>query len=180
VPAVPGIPDLGADEAAQIPTGGSKLRIALGELRQVTSGHAVAARATAIKILLTQGKSAKNGQSTSSAVILDLEVGRLEAAAVAPGALGSGNAPGPGSTIGPGNTAGSHSAGWDLPITGPQVTYLLITALALLALGAAAIAGTRTRPVAGGPIAPCGQTPRNISPPRTEIGRTETSEPPID
>lgn len=140
IPVVPGIPVItgAGDEAATVPESGSRLRISLGEVRQVTSGHAVAARVTGIKILLTQaaapGKA--KGLTGTGGVVLDLDVGRLEAAAVAPGSVRK--AP----------SSGLRGAvfGGGLPITGPRAAYFLMIGLALLVLGAALVAfGTPAR-----------------------------------
>jgi hypothetical protein len=88
LPTVPGVPPIGAkDEAAQVAGPGTILRISLGDVRQATAGHAVAARATAIKIAVTQrpgsGRTAR-GYGGRGGVVLDLDVCLLAAAAVAP------------------------------------------------------------------------------------------------
>jgi hypothetical protein len=136
LPTVPGLPSVrGQDEAAQVAGPGTRLRISLGDVRQAMSGHAIAARATTIKIALTQGSPSdqtKDGYGHSapdrSGVVMDLDVGVLEAAAVAPEPL-----------LGGVQNAMSGEGG-GLPITGPRVDYLAIAGFALLVLGAAATA----------------------------------------
>jgi hypothetical protein len=133
-PTVPGLPSVGGEDEATLVAGpGTRLRISLGDVRQAMSGHAVAARATTIKIALTQGPPSdqtKNGYGHSapnrSGVVMDLDVGVLEAAAVAPEPL-----------RGAVQDAMSGDGG-GLPITGPRVDYLAIAGVALLVLGAAA------------------------------------------
>ena len=113
---------------------GTKLRISLGDVRQAMSGHAVAARATTIKIALTRGSPSDqtkdgygHGAPNRSGVVMDLDVGVLEAAAVAPEPL-------------PGGVDDATSGqGGGLPITGPRVDFLAIAGVALLVLGAAAM-----------------------------------------
>jgi hypothetical protein len=210
VPTVPGLPEVGddTDEGTQIPPTGTRLKISLGELRQATSGHAVAARATAIKILLTQATTTKSATGQvgpgPGAVVLDLDFGRLEAAAVAPGTLQAAT-PGshrgttaetpPGAAIGgpPGAIAGgppssspqgmTSSHGTGLPITGPRVAFLLITGLVLLAVGATALLiGSRWEHTPAGRKAPVDRRLRTPTPgsARIGIGWTALSEPPID
>jgi hypothetical protein len=136
LPTVPGLPSVrGEDEAAQVAGPGTRLRISLGDVRQATSGHAIAARATTIKIALTQGSPGDRttegyGHSAPDrgGVVMDLDIGVLEAAAVAPEPL-----------LGGVQNATSGEGG-GLPITGPRVDYLAIAGFALLVLGAAATA----------------------------------------
>jgi hypothetical protein len=135
LPTAPGVPSVRReDEAAQVAGSGTKLRISLGDVRQAMSGHAVAARATTIKIALTQGSPSDqtkdgygHGAPNRSGVVMDLDVGVLEAAAVAPEPL-------------PGGVQDATSGqGGGLPITGPRVDFLAIAGVALLVLGAAAM-----------------------------------------
>jgi len=139
LPTVPGVPPVGGEpESAQVTGPGTTLRISLGDVRQARSRNAVAARVSTIKIALAEGSStgqAKNGYGNDAAdrsgVILDLDVGTLEAAAVAPEPVGAQGA--------------VSGAGGGLPITGPRVDYLAIAGLALLVLGATATLVGRRR-----------------------------------
>ena len=139
LPTVPGVPPVGGEpESAQVAGPGTTLRISLGDVRQARSGHAIAARVSTIKIALTgnspagqTGTGYGNGAPDRGGVILDLDVGALEAAAVAPE---------------PGGAQGAVAgAGGGLPITGPRVDYLAIAGLALLVLGATATLVGRRR-----------------------------------
>jgi hypothetical protein len=141
LPTVPGLPSPGASEpeSAQVAGPGTKLSITIGDVRQAMSGHAIAARASAIKIALTQGGSAdstKPGYDGSNpGVVLDLEVGVLESAAVAPEPRG-------------GAGAGVQGASAGLPVTGPRVDLLAWGGAGLLLAGTAAlIFGLRRRRV---------------------------------
>ena len=138
LPSVPGVPSLGASggESASVAGPGTRLSISIGDVRQATSGHAIAARAAAIKIALTQGGSedrSKQGYGGSNpGVVLDLDVGVLEAAAVSPEPSGTG--------------AGVEDAAAGLPITGPRIDLLATGGAALLVGGIAAlIFGMRKR-----------------------------------
>ena len=138
LPTVPGAPPVGgAEESARVARPGVTLLISLGDVRQARSGHAVAARASAIKVALTQGRAAADGYgsgaSDRSGVVMDLDVGALEVAAVAPEPA-------------TGGVQGAVSgAGGGLPITGPRVDYLAIAGIALVVLGAAATVLGRRR-----------------------------------
>ena len=138
LPAVPGLPPLDrSDESAQVTGPGTRLRIALGDVRQANSGHAIAARATAITIAITRGRSdsTTNDGYGNSAPVLDLDIGVLEAAAVAPEPGG-----------GPQGAVAAGGAGGGLPITGPRVDLLAVGGVALLVAGAAALTfGLRRR-----------------------------------
>jgi len=139
LPAVPGVPPVdGPDsESVQVTGPGTRLRIALGDVRQAESGHSIAARATAIKIAITQGKDHPgygHDRPNRSGVVLDLDVGILAAAAAAPEPRAGGVRPA---------TAGS---GAGLPITGPRVDVLGMAGGALLIAGAVALTfGLRRR-----------------------------------
>ncbi|MBB3099781.1 hypothetical protein FHR83_007497 [Actinoplanes campanulatus] len=142
LPKVPGIPGLGKPESGPAPIGGSglTLRIALGEVRQATSGDAIAARATSIRVTLVCDEGDRQGAPGygRSGVVADLGIGMLEAAAVAPE-----NAPGQGV---PGGTAGGDGPdGVGLPITGPRVVFLFIAGAALVLGGLAAVFLTSRR-----------------------------------
>jgi hypothetical protein len=143
VPAVPGLPSVGSGDAesAQVTGPGTRLRITLGDVRQATAGQSIAAKATAIKIEITQGPPTgrdKPGyghtRPTSSGVVLDLDVGVLEAAAAAPESPGGGV------------QAVTVGGGGGLPITGPRVDGLAVAGGALLIGGVAALTfGLRRR-----------------------------------
>ncbi|MEU7904162.1 hypothetical protein [Actinoplanes sp. NPDC049118] len=136
VPAVPGVPGLTGlpavdeppTESAPAATPGTRVRISLGDVRQATSGHAIAAKATAIRIAITKGPDRKAYGNGKGGVILDFEMGLLEAAAVSPEPIGGD--PSDGSVDG---------IGGGLPITGPRVDVIALTGLALLIAGTGAL-----------------------------------------
>jgi hypothetical protein len=136
VPAVPGVPPI-ADpptESARVTGPGTRLHITLGDARQAASGHAIAARAAAIKIAITQTKTGYGDSAPNrSGVILDLDLGVLEAAAVAPEPSGTGT-----------QAATAGKAG-GLPITGPRAAIFATAAAGLLLTGAAALLLGRRR-----------------------------------
>jgi hypothetical protein len=133
LPPVPGLPSVSAPrtESAPAPGSGTKLRISIGNVRQAARGNAIAARAIAIKVTLTQA-AADDGRTKQGyagrprpAVSLALGFGLLEAAAVAPEA--------------PARFAAVSGAGGGLPITGPRLDLLALGGAGLLAAGAAAV-----------------------------------------
>ncbi len=131
LPAIPGLPRIAPvipETPLESATTGTKLRISLGRVRQAEKGHAIAARATAIKVSVTQG-GAKDGRGkdgyAGASSSLDLTIGLMEAAAVAPGTAAANGTSG---------TAGG------LPITGPRAGGLAIGGIALLVAGIAAVA----------------------------------------
>ena len=148
LPAMPGLPQLGPpEESARVAGPGKRLRITLGNVRQATGGHAIAAKATAIRIAITEaapdaqdpGEQADSdgyGGNATDRVVLDLGVGLLEAAAVSP-------EPHSGGVRGAVSAGG---AGAGLPITGSPVMLVAIAGGALVIVGAAALAfGSRRR-----------------------------------
>jgi hypothetical protein len=157
LPAVPGLPRLGEPEtSAQAAGSGTRLRIMLGDVRKAAAGNAIAAKVTAIQIVLTQApQNPENGQTDTSVpnshgydgtamdrsrVDMDLGVGLLEAAAVAP-APRSGSASG-----GMQGAVSAGGTGGGLPITGSPVALVIIGGGALIIAGAAALAvGGRRR-----------------------------------
>jgi LPXTG-motif cell wall-anchored protein len=142
IPAVPGVPPVSAPqtESARVTGPGTRLHITLGDVRQAASGHAIAARATAIKIAITQSKTGYGDSAPNrSGVILDLDLGVLEAAAVAPEPSGTGLDAGTGA-----NPATAGAAG-GLPITGPRIDVVAIVGAGLLLAGAAALLVGRRR-----------------------------------
>jgi hypothetical protein len=150
LPEVPGLPVIGAaePESAGTPGAGSKVRVSLGDVRQARKGHAVAARADAIKVAITQewpGEAdagqdeADYGTPATARVSADLAFGALEVAAVAPDTAGTAD------TAAAGKAASAGAGAW-LPITGPRVGLLGVTGLGLLVTGGAALlAGTLRR-----------------------------------
>lgn len=139
LPAVPGLPRVGDQpESAPAAGPGTHVRISLGDVRRATSGHAIAARATAITIVITRGRSdsrTKPGYGGRNGVVLDLDLGVLDAAAVAP-ERGTGFE---------GVVAGA-GAGGGLPVTGPRVDVVVLTGFALLGGGMVALVlGLRRR-----------------------------------
>jgi hypothetical protein len=138
LPAVPGVPPVaGPAESAPAVGPGTGMRISLGDVRQATSGRAIAAKATAIKITITEDRTGGYGASSPnhSGVVLDLDIGRLEAAAVAPEP-----AAGVQGAVAAGGKGGS------LPITGPGASTIAFGGVTLLLAGVAALAlGLRRR-----------------------------------
>ena len=144
LPSVPGLPSLGAPDSESAPAAGdgTRVRISLGEVRQATKTHAIAAKVAAIKIAVSVG-SGSDGQDRSDSrdhkgygghggqtVAAELGIGVLEAAAVAPEA-----------PVSPGV---SGSAG-GLPVTGPQAGLIAVGGAGLLVAGGAALFLTRRR-----------------------------------
>ncbi|MFC7529493.1 hypothetical protein [Actinoplanes sp. GCM10030250] len=160
LPPVEGLPSTGEPETAPAPTGtgGTKLRISLGDVRQAAKGRAVAARADTIKIALVReqrragdahgsgdarlrdqrygGDARGAGDARTkpgygpSSVVADLGIGLLEGAAVAPQA-GSGVSSGVSSGSAPGGSGAGAAAG-GLPITGPRAVSMALGGVALL------------------------------------------------
>jgi hypothetical protein len=115
-------------ESAPAADGRIRLHITLGAVRQAEKGRAIAARAAAIDVSLTQGDSGGRGKDgygdQSTAVALNFAVGLMEAAAVAP------------ERMTPVDTSGT---GGGLPITGPGVAGLALAGVAMLVSGVGAV-----------------------------------------
>jgi hypothetical protein len=110
----------------------STLRVSIGEVRQAVRGHAVAARAAAIRVRLTVGAATgprAGGKAAAGGTVLDLDIGILEAAAVAPEPDGAAG----GTTTGGTQLAAGTAAG--LPVTGSQVDSTVVAGAVLLAGG---------------------------------------------
>ncbi|MEV6492083.1 hypothetical protein AB0M20_26210, partial [Actinoplanes sp. NPDC051633] len=139
LPAIPGLPSLGGDgepESTPAPGSGTSVKISLGDVRQATKDHAVAAKATAIKVSIAQ-RGADRGYGKGADLTLALGIGVLESAAVAPETDTAGAA---------GVSDASAGQGGSLPITGPRVDMMLIAGGALLVGGAGALTfGLRRR-----------------------------------
>ncbi|MFI7539713.1 hypothetical protein [Actinoplanes sp. NPDC049599] len=140
VPVIPGVPPLATDsgtEAAPADGPGTTVKISLGDVRQAVSGHAIAAKATAMTIVIAKGPDRQayaDSATNRTGLVLDLDMGLLEAAAVAPEPAG-------------GVSGATGGGGGGLPITGPRVDVLALTGVALLIAGAGAlIFGLRGRP----------------------------------
>ncbi|WP_225256103.1 hypothetical protein [Jidongwangia harbinensis] len=132
LPVVPEVPSLGVPEAARVAGPGTTLRVSIGDVRQATDGHAVAARASALTIALTQGATGPGYADRPARVLLDLDVGVLESASVAPEPSGAGG--------------GVPAAADDLPVTGPRVDLLALGGVGLLIAGTVALVfGLRKR-----------------------------------
>ncbi|GAA1586608.1 hypothetical protein [Actinoplanes couchii] len=119
VPSVPGLPVLSRTENTPIPDGnsGSLMRISLGSVRQATDGEAIAAAVTAIRVTVLRNDD--NPDSKPSAVVADLGIGMLQAAAVAPARTAGAGAGRPGTgTDRPGPGADGPGAGVDRPGVG--------------------------------------------------------------
>jgi len=130
LPRVPGVPEVAETEAGTAPLAGpgTKVRISLGDVRQAARGRAIAARAAALSVTITQGAPAarKPGYGSDGGV-LTFDMGVLEAASVAPETAGG---------VSAGETAGE---GGGLPITGPRVDVLALSGVALLIAGTGAL-----------------------------------------
>ncbi|HET6529642.1 MAG TPA: hypothetical protein VFH03_03345 [Actinoplanes sp.] len=126
LPEIPGAPSLGADkpapESASADKVGTTVTISLGKLRQAADGSAVAARASAVEIAITE----RSYGQASPAVALDLTIGDLESAAVV--------APSAGGVAG----AVSGRAG-GLPVTGPGAVGIALGGAGLVLAGVAAM-----------------------------------------
>lgn len=129
LPSISGLPSPsggggGAARPESAPADGKAVvRVSLGDVRQASKGHALAARATAIKVSVTRPAASGRGKEGygSSGVVAELGIGVLEAAAVAPDR---------------GDRAvesGVH--GGTLPVTGPGVAPMFVTGAGLLAGG---------------------------------------------
>ena len=150
LPVIPGLPVVGAPDPESTPaTGpGTKLSISLGDVRQAAKGHARAARATAIKVAITQGEATDglpaDGRTRSGyggkhpAVALTAGFGLLETAAMTPG---------PSADPVAGEMPVVSGTGDGLPVTGSQQAGLLIAGGVglLLTGGAAMLVGKRRR-----------------------------------
>lgn len=152
LPAVPNLPRLGGhDESAHVSGSGAGLRISLGQVRRAAAGNAIAAKVTAIHIAITQappddhepvnqtvgrehrGSDGYGGDAADRGrVVLDLGVGLLEAAALAPAPHAAG-------------VDGAGGMGAGLPITGSQVDVVAVGGVTLVIAGAALARGGRRR-----------------------------------
>ncbi len=142
LPPRPGVPPVPADTSESADAGpdgaGSGedvLRISIGDVRQASAGHAVAARAVAVHVqVIARPSSAGRG-----GVVLDLDLGVLEAAAVAPD---------PGTAGGAGvRTGAAGGATGALPVTGSSVDLTLLAGSVLLITGSVFLwFGLRKRP----------------------------------
>ncbi|MBU2667655.1 LPXTG cell wall anchor domain-containing protein [Actinoplanes bogorensis] len=134
VPTVPGLPSVTAPEpeSATAPAQGTRLRVALGDVRHAVKGHAIAARASAIKVALLQNSGSDGYGGGRSEVSLAMSLGVLEAAAVSP------DSP----------ELSSAGAGGGLPVTGPRLDRIAIVggALLLAGIGAVLLGRRRRRP----------------------------------
>jgi hypothetical protein len=137
LPDRPGIPTVPGDAESTEPgdtdmtDADQLLRITLGDVRQASEGHAVAARAKAVHIQLIAARSTGSAGSGSAAggpggVVLDLDLGVLAAAAVAPD---------PGTAGGAGASVAAAGSGGGLPVTGPRIDLTLLAGAALLITG---------------------------------------------
>ncbi len=137
LPGVPELPEIAEPrtETAPVTEPGTKVRISLGDVRQAARGRAIAARAAALSVTITQAASDHRTKPAYGEGVLDFDMGVLEAAAVAPET--------------PGAVSGAEAAGsgGGLPITGPRVDVMALSGVALLIAGTAAlIFGMRGRP----------------------------------
>jgi hypothetical protein len=136
LPTVPGLPLINEPDTEIAPAAGpgTKIKISLGDVRQAASEHAIAAKATAISIAITQGPGKPpygDKADNRGGVVLGFDMGLLEVAAVAP-EPGAGGA----SSLVGGEVGGDVGG---LPITGPRVDVVALTGVALLLAGAVAL-----------------------------------------
>jgi hypothetical protein len=127
VPSLPGVPVITVPDTEAAPAAGTgtSVKISLGDVRQAVAGHAIAAKATSIKVAITQAPD-RQAYAGSTPTALTLGLGLLEVAAVAPEPAG-------------GSAGAVSDAAAGLPITGPRVDVLALSGLALLIAGAAAL-----------------------------------------
>jgi hypothetical protein len=125
---LPGLPVISEPpaESASASAPGTRVRVSLGDVRQAASGHAIAAKATAIRVMITKGPDRTAYGNGRGGVVLDFEMGLLEAAAVSPEPIGGG-------------APGVDGVGGGLPITGPRVDVIALSGLALLIAGVGAL-----------------------------------------
>ncbi|MGX6605360.1 LPXTG cell wall anchor domain-containing protein [Micromonosporaceae bacterium Da 78-11] len=147
IPAIPGLPSMGDSETESAPaTGpGSTLRISLGDARQVSKGRAIAARATAIEVAISQGNPTPGPHNPRTGpgygeqpatVALTMGFGVLETAAMSPDLT---EAPAT-------DTSGAGgAAGVGLPVTGAQAGLIALAGLGLVLTGVAAVFLSRRR-----------------------------------
>ncbi len=144
LPPRPGVPPLPAGTPESVdprPDGGGSggaedvLRISIGDVRQAAAGHAVAARAVSVHVQII----ARRSSAGRGGVVLDADLGVLEAAAVAPD---------PGTAGGAGVQPGaSGDTGGRLPVTGSSVDLTLFAGSILLVTGSVFLwFGLRKRP----------------------------------
>lgn len=124
LPRLPGLPpDLppASPPPAESAPAASVVRLTVGA-KQATEGNAIAARAVALRLEIVRG-GVRGGQPGYGGAVLDLNLGVLEAAAVAPAFVARGGSPGGGGQAG------------GLPVTGADAEGFMLTGLALLAAG---------------------------------------------
>lgn len=167
LPNVPGIPSLATPDTESAPAAGDgvTVRISIGEARQATRAHAIAAKAAAVQIAIAEGRGdsgygegghAKSGKGKSddrdkggygdvSSSVAQMTLGMLEAAAVAPEVAGGNSGTGVtgAGDSGVGNSGAGGSAA--LPITGPQASLIAVGGIGLLVAGGAALLVGRRR-----------------------------------
>jgi hypothetical protein len=116
-----GAPGTGAPDRRPLRNGGTDdlLRISIGDVRQAMAGHAVAAAATAVRVEVVSGSDARG------AVMLDLDIGVLEASAVAPQPA----------TAAGGDGATGGRGGGVLPVSGPRVDLVMAGGVSLIVMG---------------------------------------------
>jgi hypothetical protein len=136
LPPRPGVPELtGTTTDPQDADDDPVARISIGEVRQAVSGHAVAARVVSVHIRIvagpTPGGRSGKGSGSAGGTVLDLDVGTLEAAAVAPDPGMAGGAAAQGDAVG----ASAGGAGGGLPVTGSRVDLMVYAGGALLVGG---------------------------------------------
>jgi len=141
---LPGLPDVpplhdlstGSDtEATPAAGAGTTVKISLGDVRQAVSGHAIVAKVTAVMIAVTKGPdrhASGRGAPDRGGVVLNLDLGLLEAAAVAPELAG-------------GASSAVSGDGGGLPVTGAALGGVIAAGLGLLLGGVALLVARRRR-----------------------------------
>jgi hypothetical protein len=133
LPPRPGVPELtGTTAEPQDADDDPVVRISVGEVHQAVSGHAVAARVVSVHIQIvagpTSGGPTGKGSGSAGGTVLDLDVGTLEAAAVAPDPGMAGGVAAQGDAV----DGGVGGAGGGLPVTGSRIDLMVYAGGALL------------------------------------------------
>ncbi|WP_213002679.1 hypothetical protein [Winogradskya consettensis] len=145
LPEIPDVPEVKepTTESAPVTDSGTTVTISLGDVQQAARNHAIAARAAALSVTITQAPSGtRPAPGYTESREIDFDMGVMEVAAISPEPAGSDS----GGEIA-GATPDKGGTGGGLPITGPAVDRIILGGLAFLAAGTAAlIFALRTRP----------------------------------
>jgi hypothetical protein len=171
LPDVPDVPEVAEPTTESAPAVGTEttVTISLGDVRQASENHAIAARAVAMSVTIGEGTPAGRAQAGyGSGRMIDFDMGVMEAAAVAPepgdgggvsdggvpaGGVSDGGLSGSGAPDGGLSASGAPDGGLSasgasdeksgsdggLPITGPNANVIALSGLALIIAGAVAL-----------------------------------------